>query len=153
MTLKSVWLENKYEHKLISAQCTLTGKHGCRTCRFGSIAKRIVNYISDARKILPFPELWIHGQYFSCDSNRMVIKSLDVYFGQSYSSVGHQYTLVIQTINFNSTWVGQNVQLFPPHVGQFHEWVGQFPWLTNIYIQHIVYNIQYLSKYLWQLHS
>ena len=46
MTLRSVWLENKYEHILISAQCILTGKHGCR--RSGSMAKRIVNFISDA---------------------------------------------------------------------------------------------------------
>ena len=50
MTLKSVWLENKYEHKLISAQFIPTGKHGCR--RFGSMAKRIVNCISARKKKL-----------------------------------------------------------------------------------------------------
>ena len=64
MTLKSVWLENKYEHKLISAQCILTGKHGCR--RFGSMAKRIVNCISARKnKIYRFPS---YGEYFSRDS-------------------------------------------------------------------------------------
>ena len=59
-------------------------------------------------------------------------ESLDVYLGQSYSSVGHQYTLVGQTINLNPTWVGQNVRRFPRHVGQFYEWVGQCPWPTDI---------------------
>ena len=55
-----------------------------------------------------------------------------IYVGQSYSSVGHQYTCVGQAINLNFTWVGQNVRRFPPYVGQFHEWVGQCPWPTNI---------------------
>ena len=45
-----LWLENKYEHKLISAQCILTGKHGCR--RFGSMAKRIVNCIYNCKKTI-----------------------------------------------------------------------------------------------------
>ena len=89
------------------------------------MAKRIVNCISARKKkIYRFPS---YGEYFSRDRNGMVIKLLDVYFGQSYSSVGHQYTLVGQTINLNSTWVGQNVRQFPRHVGQFHEWVGQCP--------------------------
>ena len=97
MTLRSVWLENKYENKLISAQCILTGKHGCR--RFGSMAKRIVNFISDARTILLFPYSYGYtGNIFLATAK----ESLDVYFGQSYSSVGHQYTLVGQTINLNS---------------------------------------------------
>jgi hypothetical protein len=50
-----------------------------------------------------------------------------IYVGQSYSSVGHQYTRVGQTINLSFTSVGQNVRWFPLHVGQFHEWVGQCP--------------------------
>lgn len=40
---------------------------------------------------------------------------------QSYSLVGQQYTRV-----------GQNVRWFPLYVGQFHEWFGQYPWLTDI---------------------
>ena len=58
------------------------------------MAKRIVNSISaHKKKIYRFPS---YGEYFSRDRNGMVIKSLDVYFGQSYSSVEHQYTLVGQ---------------------------------------------------------
>jgi hypothetical protein len=55
-----------------------------------------------------------------------------IYIGQSYSSVGHQYTRVGQTINLSFTLVGQNVRWFPLYVRQFHEWVGQCPWPTDI---------------------
>jgi hypothetical protein len=51
-----------------------------------------------------------------------------IYVGQRRqrnSSVG-------QTINFSFTLVGQNVRWFPLYVGQFHQCVGQCPWLTDI---------------------
>jgi hypothetical protein len=55
-----------------------------------------------------------------------------IYVGQSYSSVGHQYTRVGQTVNLSFTYVGQNVRWLPIYIGQFHEWVGQCPWPTDI---------------------
>jgi hypothetical protein len=41
-----------------------------------------------------------------------------IYVGQSYSSVGHQYTRVGQTVNPSFTYVGQNVRWLPLYVGQ-----------------------------------
>ena len=42
----------------------------------------------------------------------------------------------------NFTGVGQNVRLFPPHVGQFREWVGQWPCPTDI----LRYSIQSIIR-------
>ena len=44
--------------------------------------------------------------------------------------------------NLNFTGVGQNVRLFPPHVGQFREWVGQWPCPTDI----LRYSIQSIIR-------
>jgi hypothetical protein len=48
-----------------------------------------------------------------------------MYVGQSYSSVGHQYTRVGPTVNPSFTYLGHNVRWLPLYVGQCHEWVGQ----------------------------
>jgi hypothetical protein len=46
-----------------------------------------------------------------------------IYVGQSYSSVGHQFTWVEQTKKTLSfSHVRQNLQWFPVYNGQFHEW-------------------------------
>ena len=53
-----------------------------------------------------------------------------IYVGQSYSSVGHQYTCVGQAqFHLGRTECSVVSSLY---VGQFHEWVGQCPWPTNI---------------------
>ena len=123
MTLKSVWLKNKYEHKLISAQCILTGKQGCR--RFESMAKRIVNFISDARTILLFPYSYGYtGNIFLATATDIVERLLrtKLQFGRTPIHSGRT-----NLINLNPTWLGQNVRRFSRHGGQFHEWVGQCP--------------------------
>jgi hypothetical protein len=71
-----------------------------------------------------------HLPWFSVKSPGLWNILFDV--GQSYSSFGHQFTRLGQTVNLSFTEVGQNVRWFPLYVGQFHKWVGQCPWPTNI---------------------
>jgi hypothetical protein len=58
------------------------------------------------------------------------------YVGQSYSSVGRSPIHSGRTNNKPHchliTSDMQNVRWFPLYVGQFHEWVGQCPWPTDI---------------------
>ena len=76
-----------------------------------------------------------------------------IYVGQSYSSVGHQYTRVGQTVNPSFTFVGQNVRwLLPHYVGQFHEWVGPMS-VTDRYFKACYYtiNLTHLNDLIYLL--
>ena len=122
MTLKSVWLENKHEHKLISAQCILTGKYGCRT--FGSMAKRIVNCISARKKIFTV----------SLATGNIFLATGTEWWQNRWTFTSDKVTVQWDT---NTLWSDKLLpsnyyRRFPCHVRQFHEWVGQCPLPTDI---------------------